>query len=70
MQYVLDALNSRTDRLSCTLCVCLSWSSLLELNALALLLLYEIDVVSYIFRTGQNIWYVEIDLRISVNAVY
>ncbi len=62
MQYVLDALNSRTDRLSGALCVCLSWSSRLWLNALALLLRYELDVVSYVFSTGQNIWYVEIDL--------
>ncbi len=34
------------------------------------LYLYEIDVhtVSYVFRAGQNIWYIEIDLCISLNA--
>ncbi len=43
MQYVLDAPNSHTDRLSRALCVCLSRSSRLRLNALALLLWYEIN---------------------------
>ncbi len=33
-------------------------------------LLYKIDVhtVCYIFRAGQNIWYIKIDLCSSVNA--
>ncbi len=34
------------------------------------ILLYEIDLyaVSYVFRAGQNIWYIEIDLCISLSA--
>ncbi len=70
---LLDARNSHTDRLSCALCVCLSWSSIAAAVKCHLhfrILLYKIDVhtVSYVFRAGQNIWYIEIDLCISVNA--
>ncbi len=71
MQYILDARSLRSNRRSRALYV-LSWSSRLRLHLHLWILLYEIDVntVSYVFRAGQNIWYVELDLCISVNVAY
>ncbi len=52
-----------TERLSRALCVCSSWSALAFSNTF-IRNWCRLHTVSYVFRAGQNIWFIELDLCI------